>query len=274
MHAPPRPLLSQRWLAALSSAILIAAATMAVLALQLAPSDPFAQDLTSRLVAPFESVHNPLGTDYLGRDTLSRLMLALRYSMLIGLVSAVIATTLGVIVGLIAGYFGGRLDSLLSVVISARMAFPFVLLVLVLVVVLRPSLETTILALALTLWVRHAVTVRSLTQSLRKSEFIEAAASLGASNSRILLKHLLPNVFRHVLVLTTLVFSEALLAEAFLSFLGLGVQLPTPSLGNMIAESRLYAFNMWWLAGIPGAAIFLVCISVNTLGEYVSRRAR
>src|SRR5690606_11518379 len=120
----------------------------------------FSQDLTSRLIGPFETFRNPLGTDYLGRDTLGRLMLAMRYSMLIGLVSAGIATVLGVVIGLMAGYFGGRLDSLLSVVISARMAFPFVLLVRVLVVVLRPSLETTILALALTLWVRHAVTVR------------------------------------------------------------------------------------------------------------------
>lgn len=265
--------LGQHTAVLLSCLVIVAALVSASFALRLAPKNPYSQDLANRLIVPFESPASPLGTDYLGRDTLSRLMLALRYSMAIGIISAISATVIGVSVGMLAGYFGGRLDSLVSVAISARMAFPFVLLVLVLVVVFRPSLETTVLALTLTLWVRHAVSVRSLTQSLRQAEYIEAAASLGASHARILLRHILPNVSGQVLVLTTIVFSEALLAEAFLSFLGLGVQLPTPSLGNMIAESRVYAFNMWWLAGIPGAAIFLVCISVNTLGDYLARRS-
>ena len=236
---------------------------------QIAPHNPYSQSLGARLIPPFSDAAYPLGTDYLGRDTLSRLLLATRYSLVVGLVATTVATILGVIIGVSGGYFGGAIDQISSTLITTRMAFPFVLLVLVLVVVLRPSLSTTIIALSITLWVRHAVATRNLAQSLRGREFVEAAVALGAGSARVLRRHLMPNLLRQILVLTSLAFSEALLAEAFLSFLGLGVQLPTPSLGNMIAESRVYALTNWWLAAFPGMVVFALAISVNTIGDVI-----
>lgn len=247
--------------------VLVTIAVSAIAAAWVAPHDPFEQVVSRRLLPPFQTREFLLGTDYLGRDTLSRLILGARYSLAIGFLTMVLSTVIGVVIGLVGAYFKGVADALSNALISARLAFPLILLVLILVAVLGPGLQTTIIALSSTLWVRHAVVVRNQVQVLREREFVEAARGLGAGHFRILVRHVLPSTLPQILVLSTLTFSEAVLAESFLSFLGLGVQLPTPTWGNMIAEGRLYALTMWWLAAFPGAAILVTTLSVNYLGE-------
>ncbi len=248
-----------------------AVVAIAVLAPLLAPHDPYAQDLTRRLIPPIWHDKgiwsNPLGTDNLGRDYLSRVLYGARISLLIGLSVMVISGIIGSGLGLAAGYFGGRTDLLISFIITARLAMPVVLVALAVVAMIGGSLPVVILTLGLLKWDRFAVVMRSATQQVRGLDYVTAAEAAGASRSRIVLGEILPNVFPHLIVVATVEAGSAILLEAALSFLGLGVQPPLPSWGLMIAEAKNLMFFSFWLIAIPGTALAVLVLGVNLLGD-------
>lgn len=248
-----------------------AVVAIALLAPLLAPHDPYAQDLTRRLVPPIWHEKgiwsNPLGTDNLGRDYLSRLLYGARISLLIGLAVMLISGLIGTTLGLVAGYFGGRTDLVISFIITARLAMPVVLVALAVVAVIGGSLPVVILTLGLLKWDRFAVVMRSATQQVRSLDYVTAAEAAGASRLRVLLGEILPNVFPHLIVVATVEAGSAILLEAALSFLGLGVQPPLPSWGLMIAEAKNFMFFSFWLIAIPGTALALLVLGINLLGD-------
>lgn len=248
-----------------------AVVAIAVLAPLLAPHDPYTQDLTRRLVPPIwhdkGTWANPLGTDNLGRDYLSRLLYGARISLLIGFSVMLISGLIGTSLGLVAGYFGGRVDLLISFLITARLAMPVVLVALAVVAMVGGSLPVVILTLGLLKWDRFAVVMRSATQQVRSLDYVTAAEAAGASRLRVLLGEILPNVFPHLIVVATVEAGSAILLEAALSFLGLGVQPPLPSWGLMIAEAKNFMFFSFWLIGIPGTALALLVLGINLLGD-------
>jgi ABC-type dipeptide/oligopeptide/nickel transport system permease subunit len=232
----------------------------------LAPLDPNFQNLAARLEPPLTEGH-VLGTDRLGRDVLSRLILGSRVSLLIGAVAILLSVAVGVIYGLISGYFGGKWDSVLMRVVDAWLAFPFLLLAIVIVAVLGPGLWNLVIALALTGWVVYARLVRGEVLSLRERAFVSAARQLGVSHHRIMIGHILPNVFAPVLVVATLELGIIIVMEASLSFLGLGVEAARPTWGGMLADGRAFIDRAWWLATFPGLAIFVLVLAINVLGD-------
>jgi peptide/nickel transport system permease protein len=249
-------------------AMIVAAALLAPL---LSPHDPYAQDLTKRLVPPlwFERGQwlHPLGTDNLGRDYLSRMLHGARISLLIGLSVMVVSGLIGTTLGLLAGYFGGRIDMAITFLITARLALPVVLVALAVVATMGGSLWVVILVLGLLKWDRFAVVMRAATQQVRALEYIDAAKSIGSTTPRIILRDVLPNVMPHLIVVATVEAASAILLEAALSFLGLGVQPPLPSWGLMIAEAKSYMFFSFWLIAIPGTALALLVLSINLMGD-------
>jgi peptide/nickel transport system permease protein len=249
-------------------ALIVLAALLAPL---LSPHDPYAQDLTKRLVPPlwFErgSWLHPLGTDNLGRDYLSRMLHGARISLLIGLAVMIVSGLIGTTLGLLAGYFGGRIDMAITFLITARLALPVVLVALAVVATIGGSLWVVILVLGLLKWDRFAVVMRAATQQVRALEYIDAAKAIGSTTPRIILKDVLPNVMPHLIVVATVEAASAILLEAALSFLGLGVQPPLPSWGLMIAEAKSYMFFSFWLIAIPGAALALLVLSINLMGD-------
>ncbi|WEY42642.1 ABC transporter permease [Paraburkholderia sp. SUR17] len=249
-------------------ALIVIAATLAPV---LAPHDPYAQDLASRLLPP---VWNPrgswlhvLGTDKLGRDYLSRLLYGARVSLVIGVCAASLSALIGTTLGVLAGYFGGRVDAVISYLITTRLAMPVVLVALAMSSLIGGSLKTVILLLGLLLWDRFAVVSRSVAQQLRDAEFIAAARAVGASTPYILLRELLPNIAGALIVVATLEMAHAILLEATLSFLGLGVPPPMPSWGLMISEGKTYMFFQPWVILIPGAALALTVLAINLVGD-------
>jgi peptide/nickel transport system permease protein len=243
----------------------------ALLAPLLSPHDPYAQDLTKRLVPPVwyergQWLH-PLGTDNLGRDYLSRMLHGARISLLIGLSVMVVSGLIGTTLGLLAGYFGGRVDMAITFVITARLALPVVLVALAVVATIGGSLWVVILVLGLLKWDRFAVVMRAATQQVRSLEYIDAAKSVGSTTPRIILRDVLPNVMPHLIVVATVEAASAILLEAALSFLGLGVQPPLPSWGLMIAEAKSYMFFSFWLIAIPGTALAALVLSINLMGD-------
>jgi peptide/nickel transport system permease protein len=237
----------------------------------LAPHDPYAQDLTKRLIPPYWHAKgtwlHPLGTDNLGRDYLSRLLYGARISLLIGLSVMVVSGLIGTVMGVLAGYFGGRIDMAIMFVITARLALPVVLVALAVVAMVGGSLIVVISVLGLLKWDRFAVVMRAATQQVRSLEYIDAAKSLGSTTPRILLKDVLPNIMPHLIVVATVEAASAILLEAALSFLGLGVQPPLPSWGLMISEAKSYMFFSFWLIAIPGSALALLVLSINLMGD-------
>ncbi len=248
-----------------------AVVAIALLAPLLSPHDPYAQDLTRRLIPPIWHDKgiwsNPLGTDNLGRDYLSRVLYGARISLLIGLSVMLISGLIGTALGLVAGYFGGRTDMAISFIITARLAMPVVLVALAVVAMIGGSLPVVILTLGLLKWDRFAVVMRSATQQVRSLDYVAAAEAAGASRMRILLGEVLPNVFPHLIVVATVEAGSAILLEAALSFLGLGVQPPLPSWGLMIAEAKNMMFFSFWLIAIPGTALALLVLGINLLGD-------
>jgi len=243
----------------------------AIFAPWLSPHDPYVQDLTNRTVPPiwYEAgtwVH-PLGTDQLGRDYLSRLLYGARISLLIGLSVAVISGLIGTTMGMLAGYFGGRIDMFVSFMVTTRLSMPVILVALATVALIGGSLWVVIMVLGLLKWDRFAVVMRSATQQVRAMEYVSAAQSAGASTLRIILTEVLPNVLPHLIVIATLEAASAILLEAALSFLGLGVQPPLPSWGLMISEAKAYMFFSFWLIAIPGSALALLIFSINLAGD-------
>ncbi len=244
---------------------------IAIFAPLFSPFDPYVQDLAYRTVPPvwFEKgtwLH-PLGTDQLGRDYLSRLFYGARISLLIGISVACISGLIGTTMGMLAGYFGGRADMLVSFLVTTRLSMPVILVALATVAIIGSSLWVVILVLGLLKWDRFAVVMRSATQQVRSMEYVAAAQSAGASTFRILMTEVLPNVMPQLIVIATLEAASAILLEAALSFLGLGVQPPLPSWGLMISEAKAYMFFSFWLIAIPGTALAILIFAINLAGD-------
>jgi len=249
-----------------SGAILtIALIIVAIAAPWLARQDPFAQDTIHRLEPPSEQ--HPLGLDDLGRDVLSRIIWGARISLRVGFSVVILGSLIGVMLGAIAGYFGGAADLIVMRICDILLAFPGILLAIALVAVLGPSLTNVILALATINWVGYARLVRGQVLKVREMEYVTAAKALGARSPRVIVRHVLPNVINPVIVMATLGLAGAILAEAALSFLGLGVQPPTPSWGAMLTSGRRYLGLANHLAIFPGAAIMLAVMGLNFLGD-------
>lgn len=231
----------------------------------IAPYDPDLQVLADRLLPP--GVHHWMGTDQYGRDILSRLIYSSRISLAVGLVAVSIYVIIGAGIGSIAGYYGGWVDSVLMRLTDIFLCIPTFLLILMVIAFVGPSIVNIMVVIGLTSWTDVARLVRGEILSLKEREFIQAARVIGMSHSRIILRHLLPNAMGPVLVVATMGIGGAILVESALSFLGLGVQPPTPSWGNMLEEGKEHLTDAWWLITFPGLAIFLTVLGYNLLGE-------
>ena len=255
----------------LGGGLMILAVLIALFAPLLAPADPIAQNLTGRLLPPVwldgGSTEHLLGTDHLGRDYLSRLIYGTRVSLIVGLSVMALSGVIGTTLGFIAGYFGGRVDMVVMYIITTRLTMPSLLIALALIAIIGGSLTTMILVMGLLFWDRYAVVVRTATAQIVQGDFVSAARVAGASAPWIIWNEIRPNVMHHVLVIATLEMAMAVLSEASLSFLGLGVPAPTPSWGLMIAEGRTFLFAKPYLVWIPGIAIFLMVLAINMLGD-------
>jgi len=238
---------------------------IAILAPLIAPYPPEEQELSQRLAPP--SLFHPMGRDDFGRDILSRAIYGVRVSILVGIVVVGISAVIGVILGLIAGYFGGFLDELLMRIVDILLAFPGILLAIAIVAVLGPGLKNLLLALSLIGWVSYARLTRGQVLKIKELEYIEAARAIGAGNLRILFRHLLPNVIPPVIIQATLGIAGVIIAEASLSFLGLGVPPPSPSLGGMLSEGLSHLIDAPHLTIFPGLMISLLVLAFNFLGD-------
>jgi peptide/nickel transport system permease protein len=251
--------------------IIVVVLVMALLAPLLAPYDPYDQNLLARIVPPvwYEggSLEHPLGTDHLGRDYLSRLLYGARISVIIGLAVALASGIIGTVLGVAAGYFGGRVDMVISFLITARLALPIILVALAIVALFGSSLTVVVSVLGLLLWDRFALVMRATTQQIRDADFVMAARVQGASNLQIILAEVLPNVATNFTVVATLEIAQAIVLEAALSFLGLGVPPPLPSWGLMLAEGKAFILFDPWLITLPGVLLFALVLAITLLGD-------
>jgi peptide/nickel transport system permease protein len=254
-------------------AVIAAVVLVAVFAPALSPSDPVKNRLLDRLTPPMwasgGSARHPLGTDTLGRDVLSRLLHGARVSLLVGVAAVLIAGAVGVALGLVAGYRGGWPDDLLMRVGDIQLAFPVLLLGVAVISVLGASLTNMVLVLGASGWVTYARIARGETLSLKEREFVAAARALGAPARHLVTRHLLPNVLPPIVVVATFSVARTIIAEASLSFLGLGLPPPAPSWGAMLDEGRNYITTGWWLALFPGLAILLLVLAINLCGDWL-----
>ena len=259
----------------IGTSVLAAIVVMAVAAPWIAPHDPYDQVLDRKLIPPIwsesakASWDHPLGTDHFGRDYLSRLVWGARISLVIGFSAMLISGILGTVLGVLAGFFGGRVDMVANFLITTRLSMPVVLVAIAVVSLVGSSLTVVIWVLGLLIWDRFAVVMRSATMQVRNLDFVAAAQALGCSTSRIVFTEILPNVANHLIVVATVEMAHAILLEAALSFLGLGVQPPEPSWGLMISEAKGLMFFDGWLIAIPGTALFALVLSINLLGDGV-----
>jgi peptide/nickel transport system permease protein len=255
----------------IGAAIVLAAVLIALSAPLIAPHDPYYQDLLNRLVPPVwdsrGSWEHILGTDHLGRDYLSRLIYGARISLLIGVGAALISGFIGTVLGVAAGYFGGRVDMVVTFMITVRLSMPVVLVALAVVAIVGGSLQVVIMVLGFLLWDRFAVVMRSSTLQIRSMDYVAAAQAVGCSTTRILTTEIMPNVVNNLIVIATLEIAHAIILEAALSFLGLGVQPPLPSWGLMVSEGKDMMLFEPWLITIPGVALFLLVLAINLLGD-------
>ena len=260
-----------RWPIVLAGLPVLFAVVAAVCAPWLAPRPPAAGELSARLKPPAwqegGSSARPLGSDLLGRDVLSRLLWGARVSLSVALVATLLGAGAGSVIGLAAGYFRGPVDAVLTKVIDVQLAFPFVLFAISVIAVAGPGTTVLVVVLAIGSWVGHARIIRGLALSLREREFVQAAQALGARAPWVLARHLLPNVVSVILVLATFEVGRLIILESTLSFLGLGVQPPTPSWGSDLRDAAAYVRQAWWLATFPGVAIMIVVLGVNLLGD-------
>ena len=261
------------WPAAAGLAVIVATCGLAVGAPALAPADPVRNSLLDRLTPPMwldgGSARHPLGTDTLGRDVASRLLHGARISLVVGLAAVAVAGTVGVALGLLSGYYRGWIDDVLMRVGDVQLAFPVLLLGVALLAVLGPGELNLILVLGVSGWITYARIVRGETLSLKEREFVEAARALGARDRYLLARHILPNVLPPITVVATFSVARVIIAEASLSFLGLGIPPPTPSWGAMLDEGRNYITTGWWLAFFPGLAILLLVLGINLVGDWL-----
>ena len=237
----------------------------------LVPHDPFAQDLLNRLVPPMwmegGSAAHVLGTDQVGRDYLARLVYGARISLLIGLSTVIVSGLIGTTLGVAGGFFGGRVDDVVTFIITCRLAVPLILVALAVVSIVGSSFFVVVMTLGLLLWERFAVVARATTAQVRNLDYVTAARAAGCSRGYILLREVLPNILNPLIVVATLEMALAILLEAALSFLGLGVPPPLPSWGLMIAEARDYMFFQAWVIVIPGLALLVFVLGINVLGD-------
>ena len=237
----------------------------------LAPQDPIRQSLRGRLSPPTlegaDGRSHLFGTDHLGRDVLSRVIYGSRVSLVIGFSAVVIGGLLGSALGILAGFAGRRVDAVIMTLADAQLAFPFILLAIGIIAVLGPSFPTLIVVIGLSGWVSYARILRSQVLVLRSREFVEAIHALGGSVWRVVLRHVLPNVMSSIVVVATLELARSIVLEATLSFLGLGIQPPTPSWGGMIQEGRDYLDSAWWISTFPGIVLMLASIVVSRTGD-------
>ncbi|MET0485062.1 MAG: ABC transporter permease [Candidatus Rokuibacteriota bacterium] len=262
-----------RRLVAAGLGFVLAVAIVALAAPWISPQDPTRQSLRGRLAAPTlqgaDGRAHVLGTDHLGRDVLSRVIWGARVSLLVGFAAVVVGGLIGATLGILAGYRGGWLDSAIMTLADAQLAFPFILLAIGIIAVLGPSFPTLILVIGLSGWMSYARVLRSQVLVLRSREFVDAIQALGGSAGRIVARHILPNVLSSLVVIATLELARSIVLEATLSFLGLGVQPPTPSWGGMVQEGREYLDSAWWISTYPGLVLMLTSLVVSRTGDWL-----
>jgi len=259
--------------ALLGAGLLLVMLLGAILAPLVSPHDPVQAEITQRLRPPVwterGTAENLLGTDQLGRDVLSRTIHGSRISLLVGITAVLISGSLGVFLGLISAFQGGRVDALIMRVADVQLAFPFILLAIAVVAVVGGGLLNVILILGVTGWVSYGRVVRSQVLSVKEKEYVEAARALGSRALVLVVRHILPNVMTPVIVLATFNVASYMVAEASLTFLGLGVQPAIPSWGIMLADGREYMRAGWWMAIFPGLALMLTVLSINLVGDWL-----
>lgn len=265
--------LARDWVALAACVVIVAALASALGASFLAPVDPLKQDLSQRLHAPVPFPGSdaawPLGTDPFGRDILSRLIYGARISMFVGITAVLLQGAIGLAAGLAAGYYGGRLDSLIMRIVDIQLGIPFLVLAIAVAAVLGNSLTNIVITLTVTGWVAYARLIRGSCLALREAQFVEVARASGATGWRIMRRHLLPNLVGMWLVVATFQVTRMIIAEASLSYLGLGIDPQTPSWGGMAADGRDYLSSAWWVATLPGLIIAAVGLSFNLLGDWL-----
>ena len=253
--------------------LVILVVLVAIFAPLLSPHDPAKQNIVHRLKPPFwaedGSLEHPLGTDSLGRDILSRVIHGSRISLFVGLAATAASALLGVSLGLIAGFLGGGTDSVVSRVGDVQQAIPFLVLAIAVAAMLGPGLFNLILVLVITTWVTFFRVVRGEVLSVREEQYVLGAQSIGASNLRIILRYILPNVTASIIVIATLLVANMIIFEASLSFLGLGVPSSIPTWGRIVADGREYIADEWWIAFFPGLAILITVMGINLLGDWL-----
>jgi peptide/nickel transport system permease protein len=267
--------------------ILAVIAVAAIAAPVVAPHDPYQGSLSvSRQCPAFTTCPNlggsfartgaregtleyPLGTDPNGRDVFSRIIYAAQISLIVGVTAVVIGGTVGVVAGLVSGYYGGSVDSVIMRIADIQLAFPFILLAIAIIAVLGGGLVNVIIVLGIGSWVPYARIVRGQVFSAKGQEYVLAAQAMGAGDAIILFRHILPNVVTPAIIIATFGVAAAIIGEATLSFLGVGIQAPTPTWGNMLADGRAYVSSAWWLATFPGVAIMLTVLSINVIGDWL-----
>lgn len=258
-------------LAVAGGVVVLLVVAMGVLAPWLAPHDPAQANFLKRFRPPAwmegGSWEHPLGTDQLGRDILSRIMWGARASLTVGAIVITLATTVGIFFGLLSGYYGGRVDAVIQRVVDILLSFPYLVLAIGLMAVMGPGFMNMVLALVYKEWVTPCRVVRGEVLAAKNQEYVEAARAVGAGDAHIMWREILPNTLSAVIVVATLRVAWVILMEASLSFLGLGVQPPTPAWGSMVAAGREYIFQAWWLATFPGVAILVTVLGINLLGE-------
>ncbi len=263
--------LAQRPLAITGLAVLVVLIVCAILAPLLAPHDPYDQVLAHRLSPPFweprGSTDYLLGTDGVGRDVLSRLIFGARISLALGFTCSILSSILGVGLGLLAGLRGGRLGAAIMRVADVQIAFPFLVLAIAVIAVFGANFVTLVVILSVFGWVQFARLVRGDVLAVKEKDYVEAARAVGASELHVALRHVLPNVLSPVIVIWTFTLAQVIIVESALSFLGFGVQPPTPSWGSMLSDGRNYLDTAWWLGIFPGLAIMLAVLAVNFLGD-------
>jgi peptide/nickel transport system permease protein len=276
--APPGALLHlwrqlvRRPVALAALAVLLAAVFAAVFAPVVAPYGPTAVDFLNILKPPL-TPHHLLGTDDLGRDELSRIIYGARVSLLVGGVGAASAVGIGLLLGSVSGYFGGWLDTVIMRVVDVQLSFPFILLVLTVNAVLGFGVKNIIISLVVSGWATFARLTRGEVLRIKNLDYVTAAVASGASPAHIIVRHVVPNVLAPVLVLGTLQVSQFMIAEATVSYLGFGVQPPTPAWGNMLAEGENYFYTAWWLMVFPGVSLLVVSLAINFFGDWLRRLA-
>ena len=260
----------------LTGAVVVAVVVLvALLAPVLAPHSLTAFDLAHRLAPPIWDERgtwsHPLGTDTLGRDVLSRILYGARTSLGIAGIAVVLAALLGIVLGLVSGYAGSWADALIMRLAEVQLSFPYLLLAIAVMALLRPSLVNLVIVLVLRSWVVYARLIRVVTMSAREREFVVAARALGSRAARVLFRHIAPNVIGPSIIVSSFQLAELIIVESSLSFLGLGVQPPTPSWGGMVSEGRDYVGSAWWLSAFPGVAIAVTVLGANLFGDALRR---